>query len=87
VKKNVGQLSLTETFRTLYPKKLSLSSQKYGFGVRDPGSGKNLFRIPDPEVKKAPDPGSGSATLCDRFKKNFLTKMDEPRPKKGTAIG
>jgi hypothetical protein len=34
-----------------------------GFGIRDPGSGKNLFRIPDPGVKKAPDPGSGSATL------------------------
>ncbi len=31
--------------------------------VRDPGSGKNLFPIPDPGVKKAPDPGSGSATL------------------------
>jgi hypothetical protein len=29
----------------------------------DPGSGKNLFRIPDPGVKKAPDPGSGSATM------------------------
>jgi len=31
----------------------------------DPGSGKNLFRIPDPGVKKhpIPDPGSGSATL------------------------
>jgi hypothetical protein len=29
--------------------------------VWDPGSGKNLF--PDPGVKKAPDPGSGSATL------------------------
>jgi hypothetical protein len=29
-----------------------------GSGIRDPGSGKNLFRIPDPEVKKAPDPGS-----------------------------
>jgi hypothetical protein len=28
--------------------------------VWDPGSGKNLFRI---QVKKAPDPGSGSATL------------------------
>jgi hypothetical protein len=27
------------------------------------GSRKNLFRIPDPGVKKAPDPGSGSATL------------------------
>jgi hypothetical protein len=32
-------------------------------GIRDPGSGKNLFWIPDPGVKKAPDPGSGSATL------------------------
>ncbi len=41
-------------FKELYYflfKKLSLSSQKYGFG------------IPDPGVKKAPDPGSGSATL------------------------
>jgi hypothetical protein len=34
--------------------------------VWDPGSGKNLFRIPDPGVKKAPDPGSGSATLTSR---------------------
>ncbi len=34
-----------------------------GSGIRDPGSGKNLFRIPDPGVKKAPDPGFGSATL------------------------
>jgi hypothetical protein len=48
----------------LFTQKLSLSSQKYGFGIRDPRSGKNLFRIPDPGVKKAPDPGSGSATLC-----------------------
>jgi hypothetical protein len=37
-----------------------------GSGIRDPGSGKNLFRIPDPGVKKAPDPGSGSATLDPR---------------------
>jgi hypothetical protein len=29
-----------------------------GSGIRDPGSGKNLSRIPDPGVKKAPDPGS-----------------------------
>ncbi len=34
-----------------------------GSEIRDPGSGKNLFRIPDPGVKKEPDPGSGSATL------------------------
>jgi hypothetical protein len=28
--------------------------------VWDPGSGKNLFRFPDPGVKKAPDPGSAT---------------------------
>jgi hypothetical protein len=29
-----------------------------GSGIQDPGSGKNLFQIPDPgsRVKKAPDP-------------------------------
>jgi hypothetical protein len=27
-----------------------------GSGIRDPGSGINPFRIPDPGVKKAPDP-------------------------------
>jgi hypothetical protein len=46
-----------------FTQKLSLSSQKYGVGIRDPGSGKNLFRTPDPGVKKAPDPGSGYTTL------------------------
>ncbi len=34
----------------------------------DPGSGKNLFRIPDPGAKKAPDPVSGFATLPDSHK-------------------
>jgi hypothetical protein len=29
-----------------------------GFGIRDPRSGKKIFRIPDAGVKKAPDPGS-----------------------------
>jgi|LakMenE18May11ns_1017448.scaffolds.fasta_scaffold9595161_1 hypothetical protein len=29
-----------------------------GSGIRDPGSGKNPFRIPDPGVKKATDPES-----------------------------
>jgi hypothetical protein len=48
---------------------LSLSSQKYGFGIRDPE--KNSFRIPDPGVKKAPDPRSGSATLVSLKKKNL----------------
>jgi hypothetical protein len=44
--------------------------------VWDPRSGirKNLFRIPDPGVKKAPDPGSGSATLNSSLTYNFVTK-------------
>jgi hypothetical protein len=31
-----------------------------GSGIQDPRSGKNLFWIPDPGVKKASDPGSGT---------------------------
>jgi hypothetical protein len=50
-----------KNFKTFYPKKLSLSSQKYGFGIRDPE--KKPIPDPDPGVKKALDPGSGSATL------------------------
>jgi hypothetical protein len=45
----------------LFTQKLAPSFPK--IWVWDQGSGKNLFRIPDPGVKKAPDPGSGSATL------------------------
>ncbi len=53
----------------LNPKKLFLSSRKY-----DPGCSSRILiririfspsRIPFPGVKKAPDPGSGSATLPD----------------------
>jgi hypothetical protein len=47
--------SATLNYRPLY-QKLSISSQKYGFGIRDLGSGKNLFRIPDPGGQK----GTGS---------------------------
>jgi hypothetical protein len=38
---------------------MSLSSQKYTFGIRDPEKSYSVSRI---RVKKAPDPGSGSAT-------------------------
>jgi hypothetical protein len=43
-------------------KKLSLSSQNNRFGIRDPEK-----PIPDPRSRgqKAPDPGSGSATLVE----------------------
>jgi hypothetical protein len=62
-------------FKIFLPQKLSISFQKYGFGIRDPrlgsrktysGSriqGSKRHRIPDPGIKKAPDPGFGSATL------------------------
>ncbi len=39
----------------------ALKNMVLGSGIRDPGSEKNLFRIPDPGVKKEPYPGSGSA--------------------------
>ncbi len=48
-RKKFGQIF--KELKNFLPKKLSLSSQKFGFGIRDPG------------VKKAPVPGSGSATL------------------------
>jgi hypothetical protein len=57
-KKNLGQFS--KNYITFYPKIVTKLSKTW---VRDPGSGKTPFRIPDPGIKKAPDPGSGSATL------------------------
>ncbi len=60
-KKTLGQFS--KNYRTFYSKNChyALKSMCLGSEIRDPE--KNLFRIPDPGVKKAPDPGSGSATL------------------------
>ncbi len=56
IKKKIGQFSKNN--RTFCPKALQNMV---------PGSGTNPFRIPDPGVKKAPDPGSGSGsgTLVD----------------------
>ncbi len=54
-----------------------------GFGIRDSGSGKNLFRIPDPGVKNAPDPGSGSATMVFSF---VLCNVADPDSGSGTFM-
>jgi hypothetical protein len=51
--------------KKIVKKLLKIWSWDPGSEIRDPGSGKNPFRIPDPGVKKAPDPGSGSATLIN----------------------
>ncbi len=40
----------------------------------DPGSGKNLFRIPDPGVKKAPDPGSRIRNTAERKERTLQMK-------------
>jgi hypothetical protein len=61
----------SKIYRIFYPKIVTKLSKIWVWDprsrIRDPGSGKNLFRIPDPGVKKAPDPGSGSATLPTFF--------------------
>ncbi len=46
---------IIELFTQKIVTKLSMG---LGSRIRDPGSGKNLFWIPDPGVKKAPDPES-----------------------------
>ncbi len=60
-KKNVGQFS-----KNFLPKNFNhalKNTMGLGSGIRDPGSRIRKKPIPDPGVKKAPDPGSGSATL------------------------
>jgi hypothetical protein len=65
--KIVGQFA--KNFRNFYPKNCheAVKNMGLGSGIQDPGSRiwKKLFRIQDPGPgdKKAPDPGSGSATL------------------------
>jgi hypothetical protein len=56
----LGQFS--KNYGTFHQKifQKALKNMVLGSGIRDPGSGKNLFRIPDPGVKKAPDPGSAT---------------------------
>jgi hypothetical protein len=50
---------IKELFTKKIVKKLfKIWSWDRGSEIRDPGSGKNPFRITDPGVKKAPDPGS-----------------------------
>jgi hypothetical protein len=62
-KKKLAQFS--KNYRTFYQKNCQKALTIWSW-IRDPRSGKNLFRIPDPGVKKAPDPGSGSATLLKK---------------------
>jgi hypothetical protein len=56
LKKKFGPI-FKELLKFFHQKIFSMLSNIW---VWDPGSGKNLFRIPDPGVKKALDPGSAT---------------------------
>jgi hypothetical protein len=45
-----------------------------GSEIRDPEKTYSGSRIPDPRNKKAPDPGSGSATLIKNIKPVFVAR-------------
>ncbi len=49
-----------------------------GSESRDPGSEKNLFRIPDQGVKKAPFPWPESAALGNKAKEKWKNAKREP---------
>jgi hypothetical protein len=49
--------------KEIVKKLLNIWSWDPGSEIQDPGKTYSGSRIPDPGVKKAPDPGSGSATL------------------------
>ncbi len=56
----------------LFTQKLSLSSQKYGFGIRDPE--KTLFRIPNPQHWL---PHTAHTKICSSyiFCSSLMTKL------------
>ncbi len=70
----------SKNYRTFYPKNChqALKNMGLGSGIRDPGTGKNLFWIPDPGVKKATD--TGSATLVPYVPILSLCVNSDPDP-------
>jgi hypothetical protein len=71
--------NFSKRIKVLFAKKMSLSSEKYAFGIRDPstrirkpnpGSGKTCSKSQIQGIKKAPDPGPGSATVSGTYKFN-----------------
>ncbi len=59
---------IDKEFQYFFPKKLDVSSKKYGLGIRDPRSGIRKKLIPDPGVKKAPKLGSPTLVATTKLK-------------------
>jgi hypothetical protein len=72
LKKNLGQFS--KNYMNFLPKKLSLSSQKYGFGIREPEKTYSGSRIHGSKRHRILDPGSGSATLREGDEREKVKK-------------
>jgi hypothetical protein len=64
-KKKLAQFS--KNYRTFYPKNCqhALKNMGLGSGIGDPGSGKNLFRIPDPDPQHCFRKANGKQILAD----------------------
>jgi hypothetical protein len=56
----------------------------WGSRIRDPRTGKNLFRIPDPGVKKAPDPGSATLAYTVSSKRGHSLSLPPPGIESGS---
>ncbi len=69
-------------FKYINPKKWFLSFRKY-----DPGCSSQIPDPADPRVKKASDPGSGSATLFNRWPptQTAVTLAPPPRPLRSSS--
>jgi hypothetical protein len=72
--KKLGRFS--KNYRTFCATKLSLSSQKYGFGIRDPVSGKKP--IPDPGSRG--QKGTGSRIRIRNTGAQAKTRVRDPEP-------
>ncbi len=57
-----------------------------GSRIRDPGSGKNLFRIPDLGVKKTPDPGSASLAYTVSIGRGHALSLPPPGIEPGSPV-
>jgi hypothetical protein len=58
-----------------------------GSGIRDPRSGKNPFRIPDPGIKKAPDPGYRIRNTVTKFLKLLYPVLENKMEMKMRCCG